>query len=193
MFWAIVSKSSRKSRKTISTALHLSIRLGISLQKLIKMVRHEFLLVNGCWLIWIIFFLFHVPRHSFHDELFHHLLRDQGEAVWLVVPWILPLVIFQDRRDLAFLQSSGKDYRVTSQSHLPASSGLMDASHHSPWTCECPVCSSIPWPSLFFQRHILPAPSHSAWVLGFPKAILAGKGWGKEGIHFLDLSTFLGN
>ena len=51
ILWKTISKCLLKLRKTISTAHSSSIKLVISLQKLIMLGRHYFSLVNSCWLL----------------------------------------------------------------------------------------------------------------------------------------------
>lgn len=40
----------------------------------------------------------HVPENEFKDDQLHHLPRDQSEADWSVVPWLLLLEDMSDRQ-----------------------------------------------------------------------------------------------
>ena len=53
------------------------------------------------------FLVFHVFANSFQEDFLHHLRRFRGGAGWPVVPQIFLLILLQDRRDVAFFQSSG--------------------------------------------------------------------------------------
>ena len=41
----------------------------------------------------------HLLRDDIQNELFYHLSRGTGEADWPVVPWVLLLALFAERRD----------------------------------------------------------------------------------------------
>jgi len=44
----------------------------------------------------------HLLRDDIQNELFHHLSQDGGEADRPVVPWVLPLALFEDWSDNGF-------------------------------------------------------------------------------------------
>lgn len=44
----------------------------------------------------------HVPENEFKDDLLHHLPRDQSEADWPIVSWLLLLEVMGDRQEHTF-------------------------------------------------------------------------------------------
>lgn len=45
----------------------------------------------------------HVPGNGFQDQLLRYLPRDQSEANWPVVPWVLLFVLFEARSDIVHI------------------------------------------------------------------------------------------
>jgi len=65
------------------------------------LVKHDFPLMNLCWLLLITFFSsLQLLGDGIQNKLLHHLYRDGGEVDWPVVSWILLLALFEDWSDI---------------------------------------------------------------------------------------------
>lgn len=136
ILWQIVTKALLKSRKTIFTARHSSIRLAISLQMITGLVRHDFLRTNPCRLFLMVFFSLRcldiVSRISCSIILPETEMRLTGLQFF----WSSFFHFLRTGATFAFLQSVGTSLStVSAHGCIPPES--MD------W--ECPPCTTIPW------------------------------------------------
>lgn len=106
-------------------------------------------------------FLSHLLWDDIHNELFHQLSRDRGEANWPITAKHLLLALFEDLSDVGFPSSL--------QAPLPFSTEIISASnfnthgyiHWGPWICEHQIWLDNRWLGLPWPRGNLPFPRHS--------------------------------
>jgi len=82
MLWEKLSNTLMNSRYTTPTALPPSTLPEVTSQKATRLVKHDFPLVNSCWLPLVAFF--QLVGEGNQIKFFHHLFRAEDEADWLL-------------------------------------------------------------------------------------------------------------